>query len=324
MYLIIFLIKEIIGTNCPVPHAKSTASLYWYENEDSGVAGSNIKCIQAFGYEETAGDFDSAEKFCNSQLSANGYRGTLLSVHSLAENTAVGAAITNGLTCPSDTKPCNERRYFMGLRKHCRHCDFSWTDYSPYNFQYFEQGGEIGEHECVYMDTYDSRYWWQDQGCWSAGVRFLCQIEPDGPTKPPNIENPPGGCDSGWWEYHGTCYRSFGSNLTGRPETNKDEVATQAEAISKCDSLGATLAIFPNRFHNDFTSAFLYSEGDSPWIGVTSDTEQGLYFMWYDRSKLTYTNWQPSYPEQGSGKRCVKMWYFSSSHGGYDLGTWEN
>jgi len=88
--------------------------------------------------------------------------------------------------------------------------------------------------------------------------------------------------------------------------------------------LGATLAIFPNRFHNDFASAFLYAEGDSPWIGVVSDTEQGLKYMWYDRTQLTYSNWQPGYPEQGTGKRCVKMWYFSSHSIGWDLGTWEN
>ena len=46
--------------------------------------------------------------------------------------------------------------------------------------------------------------------------------------------------------------------------------------------------------------------------------------MWYDRTQLTYSNWQPGYPEQGTGKRCVKMWYFSSHSIGWDLGTWEN
>ena len=51
---------------------------------------------------------------------------------------------------------------------------------------------------------------------------------------------------------------------------------------------------------------------------------QGLKYMWYDRTQLTYSNWQPGYPEQGTGKRCVKMWYFSSHSIGWDLGTWEN
>ena len=103
-----------------------------------------------------------------------------------------------------------------------------------------------------------------------------------------------------------------------------DEIATQQQAIAKCDSVGGQLAIFPNRYHNDFASAFLYAEGDSPWIGVQSDTEQGLRYSWYDKRRLTYTNWQPGYPEQGTGKKCVKMWYFSSTKGGFDAGTWEN
>ena len=53
----------------------------------------------------------------------------------------------------------------------------------------------------------------------SRKTKFLL-LNSDGPRDPPNIENAPGGCDQGWWEYHGTCYRSFGSNLTGRPETH--------------------------------------------------------------------------------------------------------
>ena len=250
--------------------------------------------------------------------------GDLLSIHSSEENQAVGEAIRNGQPCVGESKACNERRYWIGLNKHCKHCDFGWTDFSPYDFQAFEPDGDIGLHECSYIDTYDQRHWWQDNSCYTK-YRFICQLVPDGPgAELPNYEQPPGGCDPGWWEYHGTCYRSFGSNLTGRPETHSNEIATQQQAIAKCDSIGSQLAIFPNRYHNDFASAFVYSEGDSPWIGVQSDTEQGLRYMWYDKRRLTYTNWQQGYPEQGTGKKCVKMWYFSSTAGGWDLGNWEN
>ena len=110
-------------------------------------------------------------------MSTSGVKGTLVSVHSLKEDNAIGEAIRDGLTCPDDGKVCNERRFWMGLRKHCKNCDFSWNDFSPYDFQYFQSDGEIGQHECAYIDTYDQRNWWQDENCW-AKYRFICQIEP--------------------------------------------------------------------------------------------------------------------------------------------------
>ena len=137
------------------------------------------------------------------------------------------------------------------------------------DFTHWGQVDDLGAHECAYADMYN--IWWQDQHC-NSKVRFLCQLEPQGTPPTPDYQNPPGGCDMGWWEYHGTCYRSFGSNLTGRPETNKDQIEDQPGAVARCASLGATLAIFPNRYHNDFVSAFMYAEGDSPWSRVRNKT----------------------------------------------------
>ena len=91
----------------------------------------------------------------------------------------------------------------------------------------------------------------------------MCQLQPNGIPPPPNYENPPGGCPEGWLEYHGTCYRPFGSVITGKP-SNSNEKVTQANAIASCRSFGVTtnLAILPNRYHNSFVSAFLYKESD--------------------------------------------------------------
>ena len=36
----------------------------------------------------------------------------------------------------------------------------------------------------------------KDNSCY-AKYRYICQLEPMGPPEPPNIENPPGGCDPG-------------------------------------------------------------------------------------------------------------------------------
>jgi len=59
-------------------------------------------------------------------------------------------------------------------------------------------------------------------------------LEPDGTPPPPDYQTPIGGCEDGWWEYHGTCYRSFGSNMTGRPESHGDQLADQGTAIANC------------------------------------------------------------------------------------------
>ena len=172
-------ITHLQDPKCPPAPAAATASLSYYENEDSALSGEHPKCIYAFGYEKDQRSWDESEAFCNTLMSTSGVKGTLVSIHSLKEDNAIGEAIRDGLTCPDDGKKCNERRFWMGLRKHCKNCDFSWNDYSPYDFQYFQSDGEIGQHECAYIDTYDQRNWWQDENCW-AKYRFICQIEPGG------------------------------------------------------------------------------------------------------------------------------------------------
>ena len=78
------------------------------------------------------------------------------------------------------------------MNKHCKSCDFGWTDFSPYDFQAFQQDGDIGLHECAYIDTYDSRHWWQDNSCYTQ-YRFICELVPDGSgAELPNYEQPPG------------------------------------------------------------------------------------------------------------------------------------
>lgn len=63
----------------------------------------------------------------------------------------------------------------------------------------------------------------------------------------------------------------------------------------------------------------------SPWTGIQATSEQGLKFQWYDGRRLTYDNWSPGKPERDTGKKCVKMWYYSYPENSYwNLGEWDN
>ena len=123
-------------------------------------------------------------------------------------------------------------------------------------------------------------------------LRFLCQLEPGGSSIAPDFQNPPGGCDEGWWEYHGTCYRSFGSNLTGRPETNKNEVADQPNAIAKCRSLGPGEKHWSRCFQNTFYGLIIFMKYNSYLrcdIGCFSESIP----QWIRRSIYVRRRWQP-------------------------------
>ena len=58
---------------------------------------------------------------------------------------------------------------------------------------------------------------------------------------------------------------------------------------------GAGLAIFPNIHYQYFATSRMRNSGRTVWIGAKS-TMQDSTFHWWDKSRLTYTNWMPNEP----------------------------
>ena len=188
--------------------------------------------------------------------------------------------------------------YWIGLRQHCRGCEYEWSNFSPVDYVNWGNGepNDGGEGEdCGSLLAWDGK--WNDDHC-DKGFQFVCEVYSE--TKHPTVNgdaawSASGGCKQGWTKYAKACYLKVGGYTA--ESTGTDQLRKFNDASVYCQGIwsGASLAIMPNRFYNLFVTAFTKSFGRDLWIGAQS-TVQDKAFHWVDQSRMTYTNWQPGQP----------------------------
>merc|ERR1712130_716109 len=85
------------------------------------------------------------------------------------------------------------------------------------------------------------------------------------------------------------------------------DTATQADAVTACQSLGAVLATISDATEQDDLTSLI--GGSDTWIGL-NDIAVDETFVWQDGSSASYTNWfgtgNPISPAN-TNVNCVKM-----------------
>ena len=102
--------------------------------------------------------------------------------------------------------------------------------------------------------------------------------------------------------------------------------AAQKQCQSKAGNrAGAGLAIFPNIHYQYFATSRMRNSGRTVWIGAKS-TMQDSTFHWWDKSRLTYTNWMPNEPnDAGDGEDYVEMiWWADHVGNTHEAGMWND
>lgn len=98
-------------------------------------------------------------------------------------------------------------------------------------------------------------------------------------------------CESGWSEYHWSCYKVFKTRVT-------NSVATE-----RCRALGAHLATISTVGENSFVTG-LVSAGT--YIGMDDDEEEGVW-TWRDGTPFSYSNWRSDQPNGGTSENCGEI-----------------
>ena len=102
-------------------------------------------------------------------------------------------------------------------------------------------------------------------------------------------------CPIGWINGGSSCYHVSEQRL--------DWLSSQ----EYCWSRGGHLAEFSSLEEENTVDAFL-SEDELYWIGLTDVDVEGTW-TWGSGQEPSYTNWEPSEPNGGSGQNCVMKWF---------------
>ena len=103
------------------------------------------------------------------------------------------------------------------------------------------------------------------------------------------------GCPPGFKTYEKRCYKIIPDLLTWQ------------EAESNCNSIpNANLVSIADRFQQYWLNQFQPSTSTGiKWIGLSDQATQGTY-VWSNKDKFTYSNWDREKPDQSPG-RCIGM-----------------
>ena len=223
--------------------------------------------------------------------------GELVSIHSQQQNDAIMQIMQSSTDPNAPYSP-----YWVGLRQHCRGCEYEWSNFSPVDYVNWANGepNNSGDGEdCGSLLAWDGT--WNDDGC-TRGFQFVCEAYIDAKHAEVNGDSmwqSQGGCKQGWTKYAKGCYLAVGGYSS--TSDGKDQIRNFNDANTYCNGVwpGASLGILPNPFYQFFATAYTKSFGRELWIGGQSTT-QDKTFHWIDGSRLTYSNWEPGQPSGSS------------------------
>ncbi|XP_060578966.1 perlucin-like [Ruditapes philippinarum] len=105
-------------------------------------------------------------------------------------------------------------------------------------------------------------------------------------------------CPDGWIYYKGSCYVIVDLNLSFD------------KARANCQKLHADLVHIENADENTFLRNHLKTmKGTSFWIGLTDTDTEGVFKWVDDNSRASFTDWQSSQPDNGSGTEDCAHFY---------------
>ena len=244
------------------------------------------KCFIAYDPGQIS-NWVSGLAFCNA------LGGTLPSVHSAAENTAIGSVVTNGWP------------FWLGYsRPECGSAGWSWTDGSnPIDYTNWQAGQpDCGSNErCV---TYRPSGQWQDSSCLYSSdfQKLVCQFSMVAAPAPSyNMVN----C----LQANGGAGVPYGSKCLV-PYVTTNYIWTDAYRF--CRNLGGTLASIHSLDEHNLARTRIYS-GYEIWIGA-SRVDCALSFSWLDGSSMDYSRYTSGQPDCSGDQKCAMIstnsfWY---------------
>ncbi|XP_072048887.1 macrophage mannose receptor 1-like [Amphiura filiformis] len=134
---------------------------------------------------------------------------------------------------------------------------------------------------------------WLSVFCTNEFNAYMCQMPPD-PQWDPNPHNL---ClEQGYQSYFLSCYKFV------------TDFKSFADAQADCESEGAVLASFPDRYELAFGETVMhYNKIENIWIGLARDDQH--QYKWLDDWPLTYTDWYRNEPtEDGCAAMTLSGW----------------
>ncbi|XP_042225734.1 macrophage mannose receptor 1-like isoform X2 [Homarus americanus] len=194
---------------------------------------------------------------------------TLVSVHSMEENTFVGdmlGTINSNVTGP-----------WLGLSFDTAMGNWTWADNTVLDFLMWDTNSPypVEDKSCVKMvnDTaIDYHLRWTNLPCETLSPS-ICQLYPTHLM----------GCEDGWLESSGWCY------WYSRTEST---MANFLDAMWDCQVRGSDLVSINTQEENDFVGSIInnYNYADV-WVGLT-DNRHDAEMIWTDGAPVTFTNWK--------------------------------
>lgn len=175
------------------------------------------------------------------------------SVHDLIENSVI-ASLLEG------------QESWLGLSRSSVDSNFTWSDGSPVNFTYWQEGQPHNDGNCILINGDSVTGQWDTEYCHEDHM-FVCQ-------------QPASTCPQGWSLYDNVCYLYNTTNIYGN------------QLPSACQ--GSHHRAQPVSIHGAAVNTFLASLQTSwTYIGLWRDHVGGS-FMWYDGSSYDYNNFSSS------------------------------
>ncbi|XP_072020013.1 LOW QUALITY PROTEIN: uncharacterized protein [Amphiura filiformis] len=173
--------------------------------------------------------------------------------------------------------------------------ELRWIDTDMrYTYENFDRGQpslDLNLDVCIKMlNDPDRPGKWLSVMCTNEFNAYMCQMSPDPQwdPNPPIVNRCP---DEGYQSYFLSCYKFV------------TDIKSFADAQADCESEGAVLASFPDRYELAFGETVMhYNKIENIWIGFARDDQN--QYKWIDGWPVTYTDW---YRNEPTNDGCAAM-----------------
>lgn len=251
-----------------------------------------------------------------------GYGGNLVSIHNAFQNTQVASV----------GQKANENCLFwIGLSDLDDTVGFTWSDQTPYDYQFWDEGfpPKPAEGSVTFMGVSQDKRWKttfdiSEQHCFvciqdSSSTPYTLPTIPFPTTTTPHVgptttgPNPTttpvigptttlsGVCNPGWVQFGSACY-SWSDIQTVASDADANCVASGGHLVS-------ILSAEEKAFISERTEQKWYF-----WLGLIKDADT---WVWRDGNSVSYTNWCSGCPYDNEDYLCAYADYTTD-------GTWFN